>query len=50
MGFEIITFSDMGLNELILQGLQNYGLDFPSPIQRKAIIPIILGNNSVTQA
>jgi superfamily II DNA/RNA helicase len=34
-------FDDLGLKEEILRGIYGYGFNKPSPIQQKAILPII---------
>jgi translation initiation factor 4A len=37
----IERFDDMGLKEELLRGIYGYGFNKPSPIQQKAILPII---------
>ena len=37
----IENFEDFGLREEILRGVQGFGFYKPSPIQKKAILPII---------
>jgi superfamily II DNA/RNA helicase len=34
-------FDDMGLKEEVLRGIYGYGFNKPSPIQQKAILPVI---------
>jgi len=38
---EVGKFDDMGLKEELLRGIYGYGLKDPSPIQMKAILPMI---------
>jgi len=47
---EIQKFEDLKLNEPILKGIYNYGWDSPSPIQSKAILPILQGYDIIAQA
>lgn len=37
----------MGLKEEVLRGIYGYGFNKPSPIQMKAIVPIIQGNDVI---
>ncbi|KAF7455888.1 putative eukaryotic translation initiation factor 4A, isoform 3 [Cryptosporidium felis] len=43
-------FEDMGLNDNLLRGIYSYGFEFPSPIQRRAIVPIIQGRDIIIQS
>ncbi len=43
-------FDDMGLPEKLLRGIYNHGFDKPSPIQQKAIVPLVNGRNMIGQA
>jgi translation initiation factor 4A len=44
------TFDEMPLPEALLRGIYTYGFDKPSIIQKKAIVPIIQGNDILAQA
>jgi translation initiation factor 4A len=48
--FEIQTWDELDLNPKLLRGIFAYGFEKPSPIQQKAIKPIILGKDVVAQA
>jgi len=48
--YEINTWDDLDLNPNLLRGIFAYGFEKPSPIQQKAIKPIILGKDVVAQA
>ena len=41
---------DLNLNTKLLRGIFAYGFETPSPIQKKAIIPILQGNDVIAQA
>jgi translation initiation factor 4A len=43
-------WDDMELNENILRGIYAYGYEDPSPIQKKAILPMISGRDLIAQA
>jgi translation initiation factor 4A len=43
-------FDDMNLPAAVLRGVFNYGFERPSPIQRKAIRPLIDGHDLIAQA
>lgn len=43
-------WDDMGLPDTILRGIYGYGYEIPSPIQKKAIRPIISGKDVIAQA
>lgn len=44
---EVIKFDDMGLKDTLLTGIYRYGLKDPTPIQQKAILPIIQGKDTI---
>jgi len=44
---EVNKFDDMGLKEDVLRGIYGYGFKDPSPIQQKAILPIIQGKDTI---
>jgi translation initiation factor 4A len=48
--FEIKSWDDLEINPDILRGIYGYGFENPSPIQCKAIIPIIQGKDIIAQA
>ena len=48
--FEINTWDELDLNPKLLRGIFAYGFEKPSPIQQKAIKPIILGKDVIAQA
>jgi translation initiation factor 4A len=48
--YEINNWDELDLNPKLLRGIFAYGFEKPSPIQQKAIKPIILGNDVVAQA
>ena len=47
---EIENWTDLNIGENLLRGIYNNGFDTPSPIQKKAIAPIIAGRDVVAQA
>jgi translation initiation factor 4A len=47
---QITTFDDMGLDERILRGVYAAGFEKPSPVQEKAIKPMMLGRDVLAQA
>jgi len=47
---EVQTFEDLNLSEPILKGIYAYGWDKPSAIQKKAIYPILKGDDIIAQA
>ena len=47
---EIIDWDELDLNPQLLRGIFAYGFEKPSPIQQKAIKPIISGRDIVAQA
>ena len=47
---EYPTFDEMGLNDNLLRGIMAYGYEKPSPIQSKAIVPLMEGHEVVAQA
>jgi len=48
--YEIKSWDDLDLDSKLLRGIFSYGYEKPSPIQQKAIKPIILGKDVVAQA
>jgi len=48
--YEIQSWDDLDLDSNLLRGIYAYGYENPSPIQQKAIKPIILGKDVVAQA
>ncbi|KAI0567144.1 Eukaryotic initiation factor 4a [Gracilaria domingensis] len=44
------TFDDMSLRDELLRGIYAYGFEKPSAIQQRAIIPMILGRDTIAQA
>ena len=44
------NFEDMPLKENLLRGILQYGFDKPSSVQKKGIVPVIEGKDSVIQA
>jgi len=47
---EVDSFDDMGLKKELLRGIYGYGFERPSPIQKRGIIPIIEGMDTIAQA
>ncbi len=47
---EINTFEDLNLNDNILRGIYSYGWEQPSMVQKKGILPVINGKDSIIQA
>jgi translation initiation factor 4A len=48
--YEIQTWDDLDLDSRLLRGIYAYGFEKPSPIQKKAIKPLILGKDMCAQA
>jgi len=48
--YEINTWDDLDNDPDILRGIYSYGFERPSPIQKKAIKPIIMGKDIIAQA
>ena len=46
---EVDKFDDMGLKEEILRGIYAYGYKEPTPIQKKGILPVIQGKDTIAQ-
>ena len=44
------TFESMNLREDLMKGIYAYGFDKPSPVQQRAIIPIINGKDVIVQS
>lgn len=47
---EINSWDELPINETLLRGIFNYGFETPSSIQKKAILPIINGEDIIAQA
>ena len=47
---DIESFEDLKINENIIRGIFAYGFETPSPIQKKAILPILDGKDVIAQA
>jgi translation initiation factor 4A len=47
---EIESFEDLSISKDILRGIFAYGFERPSPIQRKAINPVLAGRDVIAQA
>ena len=47
---EVNSWDDLGLNTTLLRSIYSYGFENPSPIQKKAILPMIKGNDIIAQA
>ena len=47
---EFNTWDELDINPDLLRGIYNYGFEKPSPIQRKAIRPMISGQDIIAQA
>jgi len=48
--YEIQSWDDLEINPAILRGIFAYGFENPSPIQQKAIKPLIMGKDIIAQA
>jgi superfamily II DNA/RNA helicase len=48
--FEIKSWDEIDMDNNILRGIYSHGFEKPSPIQQKAIKPIILGKDIIAQA
>ena len=48
--FEFNNWEDLDINPNLLRGIYAYGFEKPSPIQKKAIQPLILGKDIIAQA
>lgn len=46
----ILTFDKMDLKENLLRGIYGYGFEHPSPIQQRAIKPVLMGKDVIAQA
>lgn len=47
---EYKSFDDMGINDQILRGIYSFGFEKPSPVQEKAIVPMMAGYDLLAQA
>jgi superfamily II DNA/RNA helicase len=50
LAYEINSWDELDMSPDILRGIYAYGYEKPSPIQKKAIKPIILGKDIIAQA
>jgi translation initiation factor 4A len=48
--YQINSWDDIEMDNSILRGIYSYGFENPSPIQKKAIKPIIMGKDIIAQA
>ena len=48
--YEISSWDDLNINSDILRGIYSCGFDNPSPIQKKAILPIYMRKDIIAQA
>jgi translation initiation factor 4A len=48
--FTRASFDDMNLKDNLLRGIYAYGFETPSPIQKKAILPVTTGRDVIAQA
>lgn len=48
--YEIESWDELEINPKILRGIFAYGFEKPSPIQKKAIKPLIMGKDVIAQA
>jgi len=48
--YEFNTWDELDIDPNILRGIYSYGFEKPSPIQKKAIKPIIMGRDVLAQA
>lgn len=44
------SFEEMGLREELIKGIHAYGFSKPSPVQQRAIVPIIKGRDMIIQS
>ena len=44
------TFQSMNLKEPLLRGIYGHGYDKPSPIQQRAVVPIVKGRDVIVQS
>lgn len=47
---EVNSWDEYDMNPLVLRGIYSFGYEKPSPIQRKAILPMIDGRDMIAQA
>ena len=47
---EIEKFEDLEIDEKIIRGVFSYGFEKPSPIQKKAVRPVLSGRDVIAQA
>jgi len=46
----ITSFDNMGLDEKVLRGIYTHGFEKPTPIQQRAIVPLMKGGDVICQA
>lgn len=46
----VASFDGMGINDLLLRGIYQYGFEKPSAIQQRAVVPITNGRDVIAQA
>jgi ATP-dependent RNA helicase len=46
----IQSFDELGIKEDLLRGIYSYGFEKPSPIQQRAILPILKGRDTIVQS
>ncbi|KAL6580561.1 hypothetical protein OROMI_008585 [Orobanche minor] len=46
----IMSFDEMGIDDGLLRGIYSYGIEKPSAIQQRAVLPIISGRDVIAQA
>eukprot|EP01095_Lingulamoeba_sp_RSL-Kostka_P001698 TRINITY_DN1248_c0_g2_i1.p1 TRINITY_DN1248_c0_g2~~TRINITY_DN1248_c0_g2_i1.p1 ORF type:complete len:405 (+),score=153.91 TRINITY_DN1248_c0_g2_i1:76-1290(+) len=46
----VSSFNDMGLKEDLVRGILSYGFETPSAIQKRSIVPIVEGRDTICQA
>ena len=44
------TFDSMNLDDNILRGIYSYGFEYPSEVQKKGIVAVINGQDTIVQA
>ena len=47
---EVESFEELDISQQILKGIFSYGFERPSPIQKKAINPVLAGRDVIAQA
>ena len=44
------NFEDLNIQEALLRGIYGYGFEKPSAIQKKGILPLLKGRDTIAQA